>query len=92
MLNEWNFGLKQRFNIKCVIDVVTFVFACVLFLFFAKINGVSPYETFIFLTVQIFALLRTGFVCGPNASVVSGTPPVSSGVPSQSYKSGYILP
>ena len=53
MLNEWNFGLKQRFNIKCVIDVVTFVFACVLFLFFAKINGVSPYETFIFLTVII---------------------------------------
>ena len=53
MLNEWNFGLKQRFNIKCVIDVVTFVVACVLFLFFAKINGVSPYETFIFLTVII---------------------------------------
>ena len=50
------------------------------------------FKTFIFLTVQIFALLRTGFVCGPNASVVSGTPPVSSGVPSQSYKSEYILP
>ncbi len=53
MLNEWNFGLKQKFNVKCIIDMVVFVFACVLFLFFAKINKVAPYETFIFLAVII---------------------------------------
>ena len=53
MLSEWNFGLKQKFNIKCMIDVVAFVAACLLFLFFAKINGVSPYDTFVFLVVII---------------------------------------
>ena len=53
VLNEWNFGLKQKFNIKCVIDVVVFVFACLLFLFFAKINGVPAYDTFVFLVVII---------------------------------------
>ena len=53
MLSEWNFGLKQKFNIKCIIDVVVFVIACLLFLFFAKINGVSPYDTFVFLAVII---------------------------------------
>ena len=53
MLSEWNFGLKQKFNIKCIIDDVVFVIACLLFLFFAKINGVSPYDTFVFLAVII---------------------------------------
>lgn len=51
MLDEKIFGLKQKFNIKCVIDIVAFTLVCVLFLIFAKINRVAPYDTFLFLAV-----------------------------------------
>ena len=44
-------GLKQVFNFKCVIDVVTYVLTCVLLLVFTKIKGVPPYDTFIFLII-----------------------------------------
>ena len=53
MQNEFQFGLKQKFNIKCAIDMSVFVLACVLFLFFAKINHVAPYDTFVFLVIII---------------------------------------
>lgn len=53
MLSEWNFGLKQKFNIKCIIDLVVFIIACLLFVIFAKLNGVQPYDTFVFLIVLI---------------------------------------
>ena len=53
MHNDWNFGLKQKFNIKCVVDMVIFVVACIMFLFFAKIKNIPPYDTFVFLTVII---------------------------------------
>lgn len=53
MQSEWNFGLKQKFNIKCLLDLVVFVIACIIFIFFAKANGISPYDTFVFLAVII---------------------------------------
>ena len=53
MLDEFKFGLKQKFNIKCAIDMVVFIAACLLFLFFAKVNNVAPYDTFVFLTIVI---------------------------------------
>ena len=53
MLSESNFGLKQKFNIKCVIDLVVFILACLLFVIFAKLNNVQAYDTFVFLIVLI---------------------------------------
>ncbi len=53
MQSEWNFGLKQKFNIKCLLDLIVFVIACIIFIFFAKANGISPYDTFVFLAVII---------------------------------------
>lgn len=53
MVSESNFGLKQKYNIKCIIDAVVFIITCVLFLTFAKINNVSPYDTFVFLAIAI---------------------------------------
>lgn len=53
MLSESNFGLKQKFNIKCVIDLVVFILACLLFVIFAKLNDVQAYDTFVFLIVLI---------------------------------------
>lgn len=51
MADEFNFGLKQKFNIKCAIDIVIFVIACLLFVLFAKINNTAPYDTLVFLVV-----------------------------------------
>ncbi len=53
MHSEQNIGLKQKFNIKCVVDIVVFVSTCILFLVFAKINTISPYDTFVFLAIII---------------------------------------
>ena len=51
MLSESNFGLKQKFNMKCVIDLIVFILACLLFVIFAKLNNVQAYDTFVFLIV-----------------------------------------
>ena len=53
MLNEWNLGLKQKFNIKCIIDMAVFVITCILFLIFAKIKNVTAYDTFVFLAIIV---------------------------------------
>lgn len=53
MLSESNFGLKQKFNMKCIIDLVVFILACLLFVIFAKLNNVQAYDTFVFLIVLI---------------------------------------
>ena len=53
MVNEFNFGFKQRFNIKCLLDVAMLTISAILFLFFAKLNHVPPYDTFVFLTIIV---------------------------------------
>ncbi|MBR6127553.1 hypothetical protein IKQ21_07710 [bacterium] len=55
MASEWSFDLKQKFNIKCIIDICTFVITCLIFILFAKIKAISPYDTILFL-VMITAL------------------------------------
>ena len=57
MAEVQNFELKQKFNIKCMIDVFIFTAICIMFLFFAKIKNIAPYDTFVFLAVII--VLRT---------------------------------
>ncbi len=51
--SDWNFGIKQRFNVKCIIDIVAFVVTCVIFMVFAKLKAIPPYDTLVFLTVII---------------------------------------
>ena len=53
MFKEWNFGLKQKFNIKCLIDIAMFAVTCILFLVFAKIKQITPYDTLVFLSIII---------------------------------------
>lgn len=53
MAIEWKFDVKQRFNLKCTIDIITFVITCILFLVFAKFKNITPYDTFVFMTVII---------------------------------------
>ncbi len=49
--NEWNLGLRQKFNIKCSIDLGVFVVTCVLFLAFAKIKGVGLFDALMFVAL-----------------------------------------
>ncbi len=53
MRSEFNFGLKQKFNIKCIIDLVVFFTICVVFIFFARLCKLQPYDTLAFLAVII---------------------------------------
>ncbi len=48
-----NYGLKQKFNIKCVIDLSVLVITCILFLFFAKSNNITPYDAFVFIALAL---------------------------------------
>lgn len=52
-----DFELKQKFNIKCMIDVFVFTAICIFFLFFAKFKNIAPYDTFAFLAIII--VIRT---------------------------------
>ena len=45
-----NYGLKQKFNLKCLIDLSVLVITCILFLIFAKNNNITPYDAFMFVT------------------------------------------
>ena len=53
MAEVQNFELKQKFNIKCMIDIVVFTAICIIFLFFAKFKNIAPYDTFSFLAIII---------------------------------------
>ncbi len=46
-----NFDLKQKFNIKCYIDLGIFVLTCVLFLIFAKFKAIPPYDALTFIVI-----------------------------------------
>ena len=41
VFSEWNFGLKQKFNIKCITDLVVFLITCIMFMVFAKLKGAA---------------------------------------------------
>lgn len=62
MLSEWNFGLKQKFNIKCVTDMVIFAITCIFFMFFAKVKSIPFYDTFVFLMIIILLNAAVHFV------------------------------
>ncbi len=53
MLNDWNLGLKQKFNLKCSIDIIMLVITCILFMFFARMKEILPYDVFVFLTIIV---------------------------------------
>ena len=62
MSKEWNFGLKQKFGLKCLIDLLVFVISCVLFLMFAKVKHIAPYDTLMFLSVIVTLNLVSYFL------------------------------
>ena len=53
MASNWSFDVKQKFNVKCIIDICVFALSCIIFMLFAKIKGIAPYDAFLFLTVVV---------------------------------------
>lgn len=51
---DLNYGLRQKFNIKCIIDFSVIVFTCIIFLLFAKIKGVPSYDALVFVLFVLF--------------------------------------
>lgn len=62
MLNDWKFGLKQRFNIKCGIDVVVFIIFIALFVSYTLKHGTNPYESVIYLAIILTLFLASHFI------------------------------
>lgn len=62
MLNDWNFGLKQKFNIKCIIDMSVFIIVNIMFLVFARINNIAPYDALVFLMIVVIIYLTSHFL------------------------------
>ncbi len=57
VLNDWNFGLKQRFSIKCSIDFAMFMLVSALFVIFALKHSVSSYETLTYLVAVMVVVI-----------------------------------
>ncbi len=62
MLNDWNFGLKQRFSIKCSIDLAMFILVASLFVIFALKHSISSYETLSYIMIILFVVIPVQIV------------------------------
>lgn len=59
VLNDLKLGLKQRFNIKCTIDVIVFIIYVVLFVIFSLKYSNDNYDSILYLTTIIIIFLST---------------------------------
>ena len=62
MLNDWKFGLKQRFNIKCGIDFAVFIVCFILLAVFASKNSANQYEAMVYLGLLLILFLPQHFI------------------------------
>ena len=53
VLNDWKFGVKQKFNIKCNIDIAVFAITFVLFVAYSLKHGSNPYESVVYMGIMI---------------------------------------
>ena len=62
MLNDWKFGLKQRFNIKCSIDLGVFVAIAVTMVSLILKSGLSSIESFVYMSIILLLFLPAHFI------------------------------
>lgn len=62
MLNDWKFGLKQRFNIKCGIDFAVFTVCFILLAVFASKHCTNQYEAMVYLGLLLILFLPQHFI------------------------------
>ena len=62
VITDKNYGLKQKFSIKCSIDLGVFVLTCFLIMAFTKLQGAAPYDTFMLISVIAVLNLLSWFI------------------------------
>jgi hypothetical protein len=62
VLKDWNFGLKQRFNIKCSIDLVIFIAIFTLFAVYALKHSNNLYEALLYMAIIIILFVSSHFI------------------------------
>ena len=62
VLNDLKFNVKQRFNIKCGIDVTVFAAIIVLFSSYALRNNINPYETVFYIATMSIIFIPTHII------------------------------
>ena len=62
MLNEWKFGLKQKFNIKCGIDLAVFIIIFSMFVILSLKHEIASYEAATYLAIILALYVPSHFV------------------------------
>lgn len=62
VLSDWKFSVKQRFNIKCAIDIIVFVIILVLFLAYSLKHGTNPYESVLYCGTMLVLFTSSHFL------------------------------
>jgi len=62
VLSNLKIGLKQRFNIKCIIDVIAFVIYIALFVIYTLKHGVNHYESVLYIVAVLIVFLTTHLI------------------------------
>ena len=62
MVNDWKLGVKQRFNIKCGIDVLAFVAILAIFISFMLKHEINPYEGIVYITIVLVIFIPTHII------------------------------
>ena len=62
VLNDWKFGLKQRFNIKCGLDVIVFIVLIGLFVSYSLKHGNNPYESVLYLGIMLVLFIASHII------------------------------
>jgi len=62
VLNDWNFGLKQKFSIKCNVDLLVFFIVFAMFVVFALKHHVAPHEVVGYFTIILLLFLSSHLI------------------------------
>ena len=62
VLNDWKFGLKQKFNVKCSIDAIVFVIIFALFISYSLRHEINIHETLLYATIMLGLFLSVHIV------------------------------
>ena len=62
MLSDWKFDLKQKFNIKCGIDVIVFIISISLFIAYALKHSNNLYEVVVYLGLMLVLFISSHLI------------------------------
>ena len=62
MFDDLRFNLRQRFNIKCIIDILVFIVILTMFIVYALKNGDNSYETILYLGIISLLYITSHFI------------------------------